>query len=714
MKKYTEQITAPPSNSFVFSTHTRSDVLTQLRTSESGLSRKEASRRSKLYGLNKIGKEKRFVWLYRIIRQLKDPVVLVLLVAGILLLLIGQEYRVDAYFIFIALVINLVVAALQEGKVSRAFELLRDANPLHARVMRDGVFVELPSESLVPGDIIYLNAGSKVPADTRLLWEDGLKADESVLTGEWEPVSKQAVALTNERPIQEQVNMVWKGTTIVAGKGRGVVATTAMHTMVGKIAEDLYGTGDQTPLQQQIQKLARLIMQLVFGAVFLIILIAILQNIPLVEIAIVAIAIAIAGIPSGLPAAITVVLVVGMQTVLRRNGLVRNLLAAETLGSTTWVLSDKTGTLTKGEMSLAEVIFMDTNESIDTNNPSPQIQNAVFGALLATDGRRFNTDTAGTTLSGTPIEKAIVRACEQVCENGAVRDMRVAYIPFSSKTRYSAALVRKQSGDFRQYIIGAPETILEKSERIQHGNQTRMLTTAQRAQLEEKLMHEAEKGRRVIAIATNTLQIKDTDDESTLRTALENNSDDIAFLAFLSFEDGIREDVPEAIKHIRKSHVTVSMVTGDNQHTALQIAKEAGIVCHGDSEEVVLGSEIPTLTDEELFVKAQHVRVFARMLPSQKSRLLRVLLEHGEVVAMTGDGINDAPALHHASIGIAVSSGTDVAKESSDLILLNNSFSTITASITEGKKIILNLKKLLFIFSPHRLVKRYWLPVVCL
>ncbi len=685
-----------------FSEHSESEVLGVLRTSLKGLTQREADTRLGKYGENTMQRKKRFVWLRRIIAQIKNPIVLILLLSSIVLYSIS--YTVDAHIILAVLVINMTIALLQEGKVSRAFDLLRHIDRQYALVLRDGKQIEITVNNLVPGDIIFFKAGSKIPADVRILRENNLQVNEAILTGEWAPVNKEVVTLANKKMLAEQVNMAWKGTTVITGTGSGVVVNTGERTAVGGIAKELYEEEAETPLQQQIKKLARWIMGLVFLAVALIIGIGILQGIPVTEVMITAIAVAIAGIPSGLPAAITVVLVLGMQSVLKNNGLIRNMLAAETLGGTSWILMDKTGTLTNGNMVLTEILYADQREKVSDETISPFGRGIVHNAYLATDGKRLNreidddADPDETVFSGTAIEQSLVRACEEVCTEVPSRDKRVVYIPFNAVKKCSSAVTKEQSGEQRYYTVGAPEVVLEQSERVYKQGRVTALTNADKEKLHTMLAEEAGKGRRVIAIGSTEVNvdiesIKDTAEQR--KKAMEQEEQSIVFLALLSLEDTVRSDVPDAIQQMRDSHVTLTMVTGDNQHTALHIAEKAGIIKGGDSKETLTGKDIEGMTDEDLFTKAQTVRVFARMEPNQKSRLLRVLLDKKEVVAMTGDGVNDAPSLHRASIGIAVASGTDVAKEASDLILLKNSFSTITASILEGKKIIRNLKKIL-------------------
>ena len=310
--------------------YSEKDALKALRSSCSGLSQSEAEKRLKEYGLNITDQQKRFVFLRRIFAQLRNPIVAILLVSGLLLYVVGHV--VDAYLIFAILLLNLIISVMQEGKVSRAFELLRKSDQLYALVLRDGREVEVPAQDLVPGDVVIFKIGSKVPADIRILRQEGLQTNESVLTGEWVPVDKEMVTLVNNKPLTEQANMIWKGTTIVSGSGFGVVVATGKHTVLGTIAEQLYGAGSRTPLQKQVHDLAKWIMTLVLFAALGVVGVALLQGVSPAEAILTAIAIAIAGVPSGLPAAITVVLVFGMRSVLKSHGLVEIFLRLRPLG----------------------------------------------------------------------------------------------------------------------------------------------------------------------------------------------------------------------------------------------------------------------------------------------------------------------------------------------------------------------------------------------
>lgn len=675
-----------------FSEMSEQELFTLFGSSRKGLSDAQVQKQRARYGKNAFQKERRFALLKRAFAQIKDPIVSILLISSVILYVIG--HTVDAHIILVAFFINIIIALVQEGRVSKAFNMLRDADSVFATVLRDGTKYRIPAEDIVPGDIVLLETGMTVPADIRLIQQSGLQVNESIVTGEWAPVDKEVVVMMNRRPITEQVNMAWWGTMVVSGFGRGVVVNTGDQTVVGGIASHLYGSEAKTPLQQQIQNLATWVMVLILFSVMGIVAIASVQNVGQADIITTAVAVAIAGIPSGLPAAITVVLVVGMWSVLRNGGLVRNLHAAETLGGTTWILTDKTGTLTTGHMTLSEIIFSDSREAVTDEEVSPDGRGIVYQAYLATDGKRLKGDDDISVLTGKPIEQAIVRACEEVCTVHGDREARVAYQPFSSENRCSSALIKEQSGSAHAYTVGAPEMLLEQASRIRHGGRTITLTRDLRRTMLQVMEEETKKGRRMIALGVSDRSDVAEDSDDTSLAGVLREEGEITFIALLSLEDMLRRDVPKAVKQIRDAHVTIAMVTGDSVGTALSVAQESGIVTDS-SAEVVVGTDVAEMSDEALYTKAKHARVFARMLPDQKLRLLRVLQRNDEVVAMTGDGVNDAPALYQAAIGIAVASGTDVAKEASDLVLLKNSFSTITKAIFEGKKIVQNLKKIL-------------------
>ena len=658
------------------------EIFDELKTSERGLTKKDVESKIRIFGTNEVEMEDKFKVFFRFFKKhLHDPLSLILLGSGIIIYIIGQH--IDAYIIFATYIANTSINIFQIGRAKKTFEKLKAIDQVYTPVKRDGEIVELNINTLVPGDIVLLQPGSKVPADVRLIEENELLVNESVLTGEWQPVTKKVVTLMGIRHINEQVNMVWRGTTIVAGNGYGIVVNTGEDTRIGGLAVHLRDD-EITPLKKQINTIAKLILAMVFAAVGIIALIAALKDFAVADIFLLSVSIAIAGAPSGLPAAITVVLVVGMTSLLKKNGLAKNLLAVETLGGVTWVLTDKTGTLTKGMMELNEILHASGRETIGTENVSNFSRQIIQDTFVATNGERIKKE-GSNVLSGTSIEQAVYQVCMNTCFNKKIRDNRIDYLPFISKNKYSSALIETISGDKEYHIVGAPETILELSENVEINGRVQVLTKAKKKELHKLFEVEAANGKRVLAVASSYKPSLD----------LDANSQELTFRAFLSFLDVVREDVPESIQFIKDANVNITMVTGDNEETALFIAKQSGIVTDANVEEVILGGDLPKYTDEELLTKLKYVKVFARMLPEQKLRLLKLLQNHGERVAMTGDGVNDAPALYRAAIGIAVESGTDVAKEAADLILLKNSFSTITNAIIQGRKIVTNLKKII-------------------
>ena len=660
------------------------EVLSVLRTSETGLSEEDVKRRIRTLGENYIKRNKFLLHIKRFIFQIKNPIVLVLILGGIATYAIGEE--IDTLIIGITLVINLIIGFFQEEKVSSAFEKLNKTIDKKVAVKRDREIKLVSSKNIVPGDIVLLKPGMQAPADMRILEENEVTVDESILTGEWSPVEKNQVTLIEEKPITDQVNMLWKGTTIVSGTGLAVVVETGKNTVVGNISTSIKGEGEITPLGKQMNVFAKIILLLIVIALSLIITIGIFRGVGLFEIIKTSIAIAIAGIPSGLPAVITVVLALGVRSILKKGGLVRNLLAAEALGSTTWILTDKTGTLTTGKMKLAEIVFFDRKEPVNENS-SEEVVDVVKAVYSTTDGYKRKDDDGEVNYTGTSVEQAFVRARELF--NSAIDKNRVSYLPFDSNLRYSAALVRKDNGVNKYYAAGAPEAFIDNLEYIEDKGRPRKATKTDREKIKSLADEEANSGKRVLAIVSSNFKERAEINIEDLK--LEKNR--TCFIALLIIEDPIRIDVKDSIDFIKEANINVTMLTGDNSGTALDVAKKAGICTH--SEEVLDGKEIKEMSDEDIWERAKRIKVFSRMLPEQKLRFLRVLQRNGEVVAMTGDGVNDAPALHKASIGIALASGTETAKEASDLVLIENSFKTINNVIIEGRKIITNLKKIL-------------------
>lgn len=682
---------------------TLKDVEEALQTNLSfGLSSDEAAKRLRAYGPNELTKGAKDTLSKRFFKQFKSPLVYILLIAGIVTYFLG-EY-IDTGVIFAALLVNVVIGVVQEGRASKAFERLNESQEKFAAVLRDGERVTLHARLLVPGDVCFLEAGSVVPADIRLAEAKELLVNESALTGESAAVDKQITDLPADAPLTDRVNMIWMGTLVAAGAGLGIVVETGNDTEIGDIAENLIGSKDaKTPLQKNVAKLARYLLVVVLVALLVIFVLGIWRGASVTEMAILSIALAVSVIPEGLPAAVTVVLAIGMEHILRKRGLVRNLLAAETLGSTTCILTDKTGTLTEARMSLSFLATLADSVEVDVSLAKPggkdlsgDLLRAMEVAVTTSDAFLEKDEEGHTRTSGRPLERAVLDA--GLAFGLDQREMlfshkRLDYIPFKSSVRFEVSLNENTKRGHRIVSLsGSPETILHLSSFVFLNGKQEPLNEARKGYFLDLVEKKAKEGMRFIAVA-----YKDTewDKLPRKRDAEHGVADevlkDLIFVGLLAFSDPVRPDVPASIHRAQKAGARVIMLTGDHPETAAYIAKEAGIT--GAENGAIIGSEVEEMSDEELLKTIKERSVFARMVPTAKLRVANLLKEQGEVVAMTGDGVNDAPALKHADIGIAVGSGTAVAQEASDLILLDNSFSIIVAAIEEGRRIIDNLKK---------------------
>lgn len=643
-------------------------------------------------GANRLPPPKTDTWLMRIARQFASPIALVLLGAAFATLLI-QHYT-DAFVIALALVVNIIIGVFQEGRASKAFETLAKEEATFATVIRDGERREISADQLVVGDLVALSAGSKVPADIRLIETHDLSAQEAALSGEWLPTEKNTSAVEKDAPLVERHSMVYAGTLISQGGGLGVVVATGSQTELGAIAREL-GAGEKadTPLQRDIRSIARLLLIVVGVVTVLISLLAIARGVTLEETVLIAIALAVASIPEGLPAAVTVALALGMERILKSGGLVRSLLAAETLGATSIILTDKTGTLTEGRMKAAGFItFSKTTESFD----GEAAQRMLRAAVLASDGYVEEVREAGPNeekmvAHGRPMEQAILIAgleaglSERVLKTECPR---LDELHFTSARRFAGMLV-KEEGKSVAYLTGAPELFLEsiRSFRNMKGTKERF-TQEKRSYFENALVRAARDGKRVIAVARAPFDGTAFPPEKEIGSVFEKAE----LLGLIVFSDIVRPEARASVQSMKDAGARVIMLTGDNPETALWFARETGIA--GPDDIAHTGADIADLTDEALVELLRKHVVFARVAPTDKLRIARALTGAGETVAMTGDGVNDAPALEAAAIGVALGSGTDVAKEASDLVLLKDSFSVITYAIAEGRRLRDNIKKM--------------------
>ncbi len=672
---------------------------------KNGLSKEEVAERQKKYGKNVFRKEKEAGTAALLFRQVKSPLVWALLVAGTITVLL--HHFLDSIVIFFALGINVIIGFLQEKRAGKAFEALLTSREKYASVVRGGERFLVSSENLVPGDVVFLEHGSYVPADARLVEHNDLMVNEAMLTGEWIDVEKNAEGLQEGSIPTEQPNMVWMGTLISSGHGRVVVVEIGERTQFGKIAKGVSGSssgsGTPTPFQKNIAELVRFLTAIVLVAVAFIFVLGIVRAEPLSEMLLVAIAIAVAVLPEGLPIAVTVVLAIGMESILKKGGLVKELSAAETLGGATVILTDKTGTLTEAKMRLEQIIVAETFAAEAPRAKASSIeaahrdgQDVLDIAILSSDayiegGREMKAEGSEPIVRGRPIERAVILAglASGVNQETLLSEFpRIDFLPFESKNRFSASLhERKEHKKRRLILFGSPELLLAHAGSVHAFGKPGILHEAMREKFAAIQKEKAFLGMRLVAVA-----YKDADMNNLSKDMGKECPDDIVFAGLIVLHDPVRQDAPVSIQKAKNAGARVIMATGDYAGTAEGVSIAAGIGSPGEG--ALTGTEIEEMSDEKLGEVLLKHSIFARVLPHQKQRIVRILQEQGEIVAMTGDGVNDAPALRRADIGIALGSGTEVAKEASDIILLNDDFGVIVSAIEEGRRILSNLKKI--------------------
>jgi Ca2+-transporting ATPase len=681
---------APRIDGHEWHAHEASEVVHVLGTSEEGLTNDEVVRRRNLYGQNAFTHIREPGAFLRVARQVRSPLAFVLVAAGVVTLAL-HEY-VDAAVIGFALAIAMIVGVLQEGKASRAFRTLRDSQTHTATVRRSGALHEINAADLVPGDVVVIESGMQIPADIRIMFAKGLAVSEAALTGESMPVQKAVAAVPVGAAVADRTSMGFLGTFVVSGYGEGVVVAVGDQTEVGKIAHTLATTEDtRTPLQVEMARIARIMLYVIVGLTLGVFALGLYEGQPIGEMLLIAIAIAVASVPEGLPAAVTIVLAIGMESLLRRGGLVRNLLTAETLGSTTVVMTDKTGTLTEGIMAVTGVIHAaHTNRAPHSWHTDTTVRMIFDTALVATSAYR---EVEGETerFHGDPVERAVLEAAIEIGidpDATSLRAHRTDHLAFESEHRFAAGLVPRRD-TMRLVVNGAPEILLAAATKLHGEDGVRSLTLKDRERLSASITAETKEGRRLVAVAYRDVSFATI---PTGEAAAEKVLGGLVFLAILVMNDPVRKRVATAIAGVQSAGARVLLVTGDNRETALSVARATGIA--GAHDTALRGDELTDLSDDELVDVARNVSVFARVLPHQKLRIAEVLMKHGEIVAMTGDGVNDAPALRRANIGIAVGSGTEVAKAAADLVLMRDSFEIIYAAIEEGRRIVANLRKI--------------------
>ncbi|OGY59878.1 MAG: hypothetical protein A3B23_00030 [Candidatus Colwellbacteria bacterium RIFCSPLOWO2_01_FULL_48_10] len=627
-----------------------------LRSSLGGLSNGEAKARLDFFGHNIFPRGRSVTKFGIFLGQFKNPLIIVLIVAGIATAFISEA--VESIFIFIAVAVNTTLGFYQENKAENALSKLRSYIREVVRIVRGGEEMEIDAEEIVPGDMIRLFPGGRVPADARVIEANNLAVDESIITGESLPSPKSLEPCAEDAVPADRISMVMAGTLVVEGLGLAVVISTGGSTELGKIAS-LVGNAapETTPLQIAILKFVRritIVIGLFIAALFAY---GVYAGKDIVDMFVISVAVAVSAVPEGLPVAMTVILSVGVLRLAKKRGVVRKLLAAETLGSTTLIMTDKTGTLTEAKMVLMDVLSdRDRRELLEL-------------ALINTDViiEKVSRDPKNWRLIGRPLETAIAASAiaHHVSPEAARKRFKVLdRRPFSSSEKFGATYVDDGKRKFWNYL-GAPDVLVANSS----------LLPKDKAIVLQDIDRLAYAGNRVLAVA-----------------------EDKKLLGLLAFRDPVRASVKDSIARIGEAGVKVVIITGDHQGTALSVANEVGIPATDD--EILSGEELRKLSDDELKEKLGFVKIFARVVPEDKLRIARLYKGMGEVVAMTGDGVNDAPALKEADIGIAVGTGTDVAKSAADLVILDDNFETIVSAIEEGRRILDNIKKaIVYVFS---------------
>jgi Ca2+-transporting ATPase len=652
-----------------------------------GLEAEEAASRLARYGPNALEQVGARRGPRILLAQFTDFLVLVLIGACIVSLFLG-EY-VDATAILAIVVLNGVLGFVQEYRAEKSLQALREMAAPKAAVVREGREIVVDTREVVPGDLVRLRAGDRVPADLRLVEEHNLQVDEAALTGESLAIEKgAALELDDDTPLADRRNMVYTGTVVTYGRGDGLAVATGMGTELGRIAALVQEVGgEQTPLQRRLARLGKFLVWAVLSLCGVVFAAGLLRGLPAHEMFLTAVSLAVAAIPEGLPAVVTIALAIGVQRMVKRHALIRRLSSVETLGSTSVICSDKTGTLTENKM-VARRAYVNGREVVRPDAPD-DLKELLATALLCTGDFISAAAVGDFSFDGArsnPTEAALVEAALDVGVDArelAGRYEFQAEVPFDSERKRMTA-VFGGDGDRVAVVKGAPEIVLELCSAIQEDENVKPLTPEARASVHEANADLAARGLRVIAVATRRVG-----DDEEVTAALERG---LTFRGYIAIEDPPRPEVYEAVRKCRLAHITPMMVTGDHRATAAAIADEIGIL--DESAAVLTGREIDTLSDEGLIDELEDARVVARVTPEHKLRIVRALRARGAVVAMTGDGVNDAPALKEADIGVAMGiTGTDVSKEASDMILTDDNFATIVAAVEEGRSIYANIKK---------------------
>lgn len=674
-------------------------VFDKLKTKEEGLTWREAEKRLEKHGFNALPEEKPLSSLRILISQFHNALVYILLAAGVLSFFLGEV--VDASVIFAAVILNVLIGFLQENKANQAIQKLKRLVEHKAFVSRDGREISLASKYIALGDIIWIKAGNRVPADARLIDTLDLRINEASLTGESVPSEKNIKEISKGAALADRLNMIYAGTVVSQGSGRAVVTAIGRETEIGKIAEMVNDTKEEsTPLQKRLESFSRLLGLVCSLICVLVVAIGLAEGRPWLQMVETGVAVGVASIPEGLTVSVTFILALGMRQILRRKALVRKLVAAETLGSITVICTDKTGTLTEGKMQVTNIVIGEREFEVKSQGTRQDeeearaVSMALQAAMMCNDAVIENPDDALSAwkIIGTPTEVALLSAAVQSGlrqEKLLQIEPKISELSFDSEKKYMISLHRSESGGSVMYEKGAPERVLEKCTKYHHQGKICALTEDGKRRLYKNYENLTGRGLRVIGLAVrrfNKVFDKDDLDWGEL-------DQDLTFIGFIAIKDPLRPEAKETIALCMKAGIRPIIITGDHKLTAKAIAHEIGLKSSGMS--IVTGEELDKIGDDDFRKMVKKIDIYARVSPHHKLRIVKALQSRGEVVAMTGDGINDSPALKAADIGISLGTGTDIAKETSDIVLLDDNFRTIVSTIKQGRIIFANIRKVI-------------------
>ncbi len=655
------------------------EIIKDLNTDiKKGLTLEQVKKRRIQYGYNELKQKPKKTITKMILEQLTDKMIIILLIASILSFLLGEA--IEGFVILFIIGINIVISVIQEKKASDALEALKNMNAPHSLVVRNGKKMKILAKELVPGDIIYLEAGNIIPADIRWIEEHEILVDESILTGESLPVEKdQNYETEKEEPVGERKNMGFSSTMIVNGTGIGIVTSTGTQTEIGLIAKLLDNDNNvETPLKKKLNKIGKALSILGIVVSILIFIVGLIHGKNIIDILMIAISLAISVIPEGLPATVTVVMALGVQKMAKKNALVKQLPAVETLGSATVICSDKTGTLTENKMKVTKYY---TAGNLLENKENILTDKLIDCGVLCNNATLVNNE-----IHGDPTEGALLGfAKEQGYDINKIinNNKKVQEKPFDSNRKLMTVIYKNQEDKKVAYCKGAPEELIKKCNYSWVGGRKKKLTTEDRKKVIERCEELSKDALRSLGFAYKETNL-----------TLQEVEEDLIFLGIVGMIDPPRKEVVSSIKSCHEAGIRVIMITGDHKATAIAIAKQLGI--YKDKDLAVNVEEFHKMTREELHRKLSKITVFARVSPKDKLDIVNALQEQKEIVAMTGDGVNDAPALNTADIGIAMGkNGTDVAKEAADMLLLDDNFKTIEVAIEEGRRIYRNIQKVI-------------------